>query len=129
MENGHDAGEHKTINLQFLVRALRGNPQAVLRSLHGFMEQYRDDMSMIAKGIGEKDHEAIKLYTHRMKSTVSLVRAYGAAAVLQQLEERSTSGHDIAGIHALYDTLVQVMDEVVLDVQKEISYYNSIKTS
>jgi PAS domain S-box-containing protein len=99
---------NKLINLDFLVESMRGKKDVIRETLDMYLSQMAVDSIVLRDAVAEMNFPLIKQYSHRMKSTVSLVGITELEKILDELESLSIQKQGEMKIRSLHDSFVQL---------------------
>ncbi|HTF03350.1 MAG TPA: ATP-binding protein [Bacteroidia bacterium] len=120
---GQETAEAPLTNLDYLIRSMKGNKDAIRETIDIFLKHMPADLELLREAVENKDLVMIKRNAHRIKSTVSIAGAAGIAKILGDLEERASS-KDINEIMVLYKALVPMTDQAISEMQSQRIIYN-----
>lgn len=115
----HSIQQKKMINLDFLIKTLRGNKKVILQTIDIFLRQVPNDLTAFNEAIEQKDYPSIKIYSHKMKSTISLSGIYHLVPVLNELEELGTENGDIGKIKELSIQVNESCEQALKEMEQE----------
>jgi PAS domain S-box-containing protein len=114
----------KIVNLNFLIKSMRGKKEVIHDTITIFLNQAPEDLSLINEAVIKSDFAAIKKSSHRMKSTVSIMGISEMEYILEEMELLGLEGKDIETIKKLNHSLNLLHDKAVQELQLEKLNYS-----
>jgi len=116
--------EKKIVNLNFLIKSMRGKKEVIRDTIDIFLNQVPEDLSLINEAVTKIDFAAIKRFAHRMKSTVSIMGISEMESVLEEMELLGAEGKEIETIKRLNHSLNLLNVQAIQELQLEKLNYS-----
>ena len=124
MNSGSENNFGNVCNLTYLNETMGGNKELIREILDIFLKQTPQDLQDVNDAVGNGDYLKIKAYSHKMKSSVSIVGISTAVTILQQMEDLGAKGEGIENIKELNERLNLICKQAINEIEREklISY-------
>ena len=109
----------KIIDLSFLVKSMRGKKEVISNTIDIFLNQVPEDIAIINEAVAKRDYLTIEKFSHRMKSTVSLMGVSSMEVILQEMETLGAAKNDIEKIQILNHSLNKLSEQAMQEMQIE----------
>ncbi len=116
--------QNKITNLTFLVKAMRGNKEAIAGSITIFLKQVPEDLASLNEAVDKADFLTIKQFSHRMQSTFSLMGGSRVQDILTEMETLGSRRNEIEKIIELNHSLNLLSDQAMQEMRIEKLNYN-----
>ncbi|CAN5825970.1 hypothetical protein BH11BAC7_BH11BAC7_04210 [soil metagenome] len=113
----------KIVNLDFLIKTMRGKKEVIRETIDIYLVQMKEDAAFLESAVKEMDYSMIKRYSHRMKSTVSLMGITEIEEILEELELLSTEKKEEEKIRTLHSSFVILKQQADEEVRSEKTNY------
>ena len=111
--------DHKIINLDFLVESMGGNHEVISDIIDMFIKQVPVDLIILNEAVDKSDFLTIKQFSHRMKSTVSVMGISVIEKILREMEDLGASESGIEEIKSLALQLNRIFQTAVAEAELE----------
>jgi len=109
----------KLINLDFIVRSMKGKKAVIRELIDIFLQQVPEELANLNDAVVQTNYPAIKAYSHKMISSVSMLEVPGTVPILEEMENFGTLESNIEDIRSLNATLNRLCTQVLAEVQEE----------
>lgn len=106
--------------LDYLIDLL-GDYDAIHDMMRLFIHQVPADISMLESSIERQDIESVRIYSHKIKSSLAMFQAESLRLLMERIEHLSRNNGSIAEISELYDQTKPQIE----NVQNEMLEYLS----
>ena len=104
------------------IEKFTGRDPFALKDMIGiFLKSVPETLSEINKAYKENDHEQFRYYSHKLKSSIDLLSIWELKAEIRLLENCSESDFHSPKIGKLIRTLNTTLDELLPEIEKEVS--------
>jgi signal transduction histidine kinase/CHASE3 domain sensor protein/FixJ family two-component response regulator len=107
---------YNLINLNFLIKAMRGKMDIVIETIDIFLKQIPDDLKILNQASKNGDFVILKQFAHRMKSSVSLMGIQKMELILKEIEFLSSDPEQIDTIKSLLKSLNMLADQSIKEL-------------
>lgn len=111
--------KRKIINLDFLVQSMRKNKNTIRDVIDIFIQQVPKDLALINEAATKLDYHTIKMISHKMKSTVSLMGIQVLENILDEMEILGQAENEIERIRTLNNSLNKLIEQAMHEIQIE----------
>jgi PAS domain S-box-containing protein len=119
LENTTSKTNTKIVNLDFLIKSMRGKKEVIRDTIDIYLAQMPEDSLILNDAVEKMDYSLIKRYAHRIKSTVSLMGIVEMEKILEELEELSAQKEDDEKIRLLHSVFVQLEKRAIEEINIE----------
>jgi len=109
----------KLMNLEFLNKAMRDRKDIVREAIEIALRQIPEDMVTLTRAMAMTDYETIRRFSHRMKSTVSLMGMSEMGITLEEMETAAGQKEDMDRIYVLFESLILLQRQAMEEMQTE----------
>lgn len=117
--NNENNKKNKIVNLDFLIRSMKGKKEVIRDTIDIFLQQAPEDLSAINEAVSNTDFLSIRKSSHKMKSTVSLMGISVMANILEEMEILSTASKEIERIKTLNHSLKILSEQAIQEIYIE----------
>jgi PAS domain S-box-containing protein len=111
--------KEKVIDLSYLFNSVSGKKHLILELFDIFLQQTPLDLAIINKAVIKADYLTIKQFSHKMKSTVSVMGISILDPLLQQMVVLGEAANEIEKIKALNDQLNEICNKAFKEMEIE----------
>jgi PAS domain S-box-containing protein len=111
--------KNKIINLDYLIESMGGNEEVISDIIDIFLKQIPVDLAVINEAVSKSDYLTIKQFSHRMKSTVSVMGISVIETILSEMETLGASEKEIGKIKLLSDQLNNIFHIAIQEAELE----------
>lgn len=106
--------------LDYLIDLL-GDYDAIHDMMRLFIHQVPEDIGMLESGIERHDIEAVRIYSHKIKSSLAMFQAESLRVLMEKIEHLSRNNGSIVEISELYDQTRPLIENVQNEMQEYLS--------
>lgn len=106
------------VDLHFLEKTMRGNREVIAQTMAIFLRYLPENIQDVLDGVEQKNFPAIRMATHKMKSSVSIVGLNQIEQILVEMEKLATSEINMERIEALKNSLVLLCDRAITEINE-----------
>ena len=111
------------LNIEFLFKAMRGRKDVIRDTIDITLRQLPEDMAVITEAVSKSDYDTIRRFSHRIKSTVSLMGMSDFETLLEEMEVLAGRKEDMTKINVLYESLNSMEKQAIKELQTERCKY------
>ncbi len=86
-----------------------------------YLTQLPEEFDILKKAVNENELETIKRYTHKLKSSVGLLRISQMVLTLQEMESLANSNYNEKTMKTMADNLFTYKDTVLEEIQIKLN--------
>lgn len=122
---GKSEYQEKTVDISFLEKSMKGNKTKILEILDILLNQLSEDIPVLSEAVNQSDFIQIKKYSHKLKSSVSLIGSSKSEQILADIESLSSEKNDIEKIKSRYNSLTILLKQIQSELQTEKQKHNN----
>ncbi len=111
-------GYSNVCNFNYLSETMGGNKKLIQEIMDVFLKQVQEELNAINEAILKTDYATIKSFSHKMKSTVSIMGISLLTPILKEMEDLGASGENIEKINILNTRLNSICKQAITEVEK-----------
>lgn len=115
--------QNKVINLNFLIESIGNKKSVILETIDVFLEQMPEDLAILLDAVKQTDYGRIKNYSHKMKSTASIIGMGEVETLLQEMEQLGAEKKGMERIVILSVQLNKLCEQAIEEMKEERSKY------
>ncbi|MBN1462613.1 MAG: Hpt domain-containing protein [Paludibacteraceae bacterium] len=108
-------------DFNFLTQTCGSNTQTFKNILATYLTQLPEEFDILKKAVNENELETIKRYTHKLKSSVGLLRISEMVITLQEMEKLAGSHYNQKTMKTMIETLLNYKDRVLQEIKLKIN--------
>lgn len=108
-------------DFNFLTQTCGSNIQTFKNILATYLTQLPQEFDILKKAVHENELETIKRYTHKLKSSVGLLRISEMVVTLQEMENLAGSNYNEKTMKTMADNLFTYKDPVLQEIQIKLN--------
>lgn len=122
--NAHkDTSGSKLCNISYLYETVGGKKHLINQIIDAFIKQVSEELQTINDAIDKSDYEIIKIISHTLGSSVSVMGIKVLGPVLHEMEDLGTSASGIERIKLLNHELNQICKQAFAEIERERDNY------
>jgi PAS domain S-box-containing protein len=111
--------QDRVINLEFLLQSIGDKKNVILETIDIFLDQVPADIAILQEGVLQQDYVKIKNYSHKMKSTASLIGMKEVEPLLAEMEALGAAKKDMDTIKLLNEKLDLLCKQAIEEMKQE----------
>jgi CheY-like chemotaxis protein len=119
-ENKLAASSEKLYDLSMVEAISGGDKSFIQRMLQLFLDTVPATLADIRSTCDKGEWAALSKHAHKLKSTIDSMNIASLKPVIREIESKSKIANDVASIPALVQKLLDVMENVMAQVKKEL---------
>lgn len=110
-------------DLKYLIDLMGSKKNLIKGIMDAFLKQIPEDLGRINDAIIKIDYSTIKIFSHTMKSSVSIMGISVLAPILQKMEDLAEITTDIEEIKLLNTELNLICKQAIVEIEREKLMY------
>jgi HPt (histidine-containing phosphotransfer) domain-containing protein len=110
-------------DLKYLTEMMGSKKNLIKGIMDAFLEQVPDELKSINDAIPKADYASIKVFSHTMKSSVSIMGVSKLTPILQEMEDLANKATDIEKIIELNEKLNLICKQAIEEIKRELPNY------
>lgn len=106
--------------LDYLIDLL-GDYEAIHDMMRLFIHQVPEDIAKLESGIQQENMEAIRIYSHKIKSSLAMFQAEKLRLLMEKIEHLSRNKGTIVEISEVYEQTRPLIENVQNEMQEYLS--------
>ncbi|MBK7427224.1 MAG: Hpt domain-containing protein [Saprospiraceae bacterium] len=106
--------------LDYLIDLL-GDYDAIHDMMRLFIHQVPEDIAMLESGIEREDIEAVRIYSHKIKSSLAMFQVEALRVLMEKIEHLSRNKGSMLEISELYEQTRPLVENVQNEMQEYLS--------
>jgi HPt (histidine-containing phosphotransfer) domain-containing protein len=106
-------------DLSYLTEMMDGKKHLIKEIMDEFLKQIPGELQSINEGVAKADYGIIKNFSHKMRSSVSIMGISSLTPVLQEMEDLGSSASEMERIVILNQQLQSICGEAMAEIERE----------